>query len=235
MYWLRATFLRISTPLSDRELCLGKFTGTTMTWRKLIASLLLVETSYAKTDWSKTMDNNANGSKYSGKLSGWIENCTCFLGDMREEPRATGTNITSCQACLADAKRLATKMKGHLSALDRHSIVSIHEFLGRLAKLLLMSVERSLCRSFSLWSNSRQMTPLAVCPIERCRVSRNAVLYPTVSATVNNEQQGDMLTSQTTTVLGAHLTRVWKSWPRAIWSYKNFNRYSLSSCLYPMI
>ena len=79
------------------------------------------------------------------------------------------------------------------------------------------------------------MTPLAVRPIERCRVSSNAVLESSASATVCHKQQGDMLTSQTTTVLGAHLTRTWKSWPSAIWSYRNFNKKSLSSCLYPMM
>ena len=181
---------------------MGKSTGKMMTWRELIASLLLVETWYAKTDLSETMDNNANGSKYNGKLRGWSEN----------------------GRLLSWGHERRTLCYWYLSALNRHSVVCIYEFLGRLAKLLLMSVERSLSRNFCLWSNSRQMTPLAVCPIERCRVSRNAVLYPTVSATVNNEQQGDMLTSQTTTVLGAHLTRVWKSWPRATWSYRNFNR-----------
>lgn len=98
-----------------------------------------------------------------------------------------------------------------------------------------MSVEWSLRRTFRLGSNSRQMTPLAVRPIERCRVSRNAILQAFTSATVCNKEQGDMLTSQTTTVLGAHLTRTWKSWPRAVWSYRNFNRKSLSSCLYPMM
>lgn len=79
------------------------------------------------------------------------------------------------------------------------------------------------------------MTPLAVRPIECCGVSRNAVLQTSTSATVCSKEQSDMLTSQTTTVLGAHLTRTWKSWPSAIWSYRNFNRKSLSSCLYPMM
>lgn len=79
------------------------------------------------------------------------------------------------------------------------------------------------------------MTPLAIRPIERCGVSRNAVLQTSTSATACNKEQGDLLTSQTTTVLGAHLTRTWKSWPSAIWSYRNFNRKSLSSCLYPIM
>ena len=126
-------------------------------------------------------------------------------------------------------------MKGHLSTLGRDSVLPIREVLGRLATLLLISVEWSLCWTFRLRSNSGQMTTLAVRPVEGGRMSRNTVLLPITLATVRNEQQSDMLTSQTTTVLGAHLTRTWRSWLRAIWSYRNFNRKSLSSCLYPMM
>ena len=124
-------------------------------------------------------------------------------------------------------------MEGRLSALG--SILSIQESLRGFANPLLKSVKWCFRRTLRLWSNPRQMSPLTVCPIERSRVSRNAVLQFIPSAIVSNDQQGDMLTSQTTTVLGAHLTRTWKSWPRAIWSYRNFNRKSLSSCLYPMM
>ncbi len=126
-------------------------------------------------------------------------------------------------------------MEGYPSTLGRHSILAVHESLDRLNTVCLISVKWSLRRRFRLWSNSCQMTPLAVRPIERCRVSRNAILQLMTSATVCNQQQRKVLTSQTTTLLGAHLTRTWKSWPRAIWSYRNFNRNSLSSCLYPIM
>lgn len=126
-------------------------------------------------------------------------------------------------------------MKSHPSALGCHSIFSIHKTVYQLATLLPISIEWGLRWTFRLRSNSRKMTPLAVRPIKRGRVSRNAVLDFSASVTVCNNEQGDMLTSQTTTVLGAHLTRTWKSWPRAMWSYRNFNRKSLSSCLYPMM
>ena len=126
-------------------------------------------------------------------------------------------------------------MTSHLSIFSCHSILSIHKILGGLATLFLLSVKWCLRRTFRLRSDPRQMSPLAVRPIERCRVSRNAVLRSIASAIVCNKQQGDILTSQTTTVLGAHLARTWKSWPKAIWSYRNFNRKSLSSCLYPIM
>lgn len=168
-------------------------------------------------------------------MSGWIENGWLLVREIRKQSRAVRNNITTCQVCLLDSERVATEMNGHLSSMGRHSILCNHEIPSRIATALLMSFEWSLRRTLSLWSNSRQMTPLAIRPIERCGVSRNAVLQPLVSATVCNKKQGDMLTSQTTTVLGAHLTRTWKSWPRAIWSYRNFNRKSLSSCLYPMM
>ncbi len=142
--------------------------------------------------------------------------------------------FTSHQVCLLRLERLGTMAECHLLTLDRQSIFPIHKILGGIATLL-MSVEWCLCRRFCLRSNPRQMTPLAIRPIERCRMSRNAVLRFITSAIVCNKYQGDSLTSQTTTVLGAHLTRTWKSWPRAIWSYRNFKRKSLSSCLYPMM
>lgn len=158
-----------------------------------------------------------------------------LIGEIRKQPRAIGTNVTLCQVSLLDSERLATMAEGHLSALDCHYILSIDEIVCRLIHIFLVSVEWSLRWTFRLWSNSRQMTSLTVRPIERCGVSRNAVLKPITSATICKKQQGHILTSQTTTVLGVHLTRTWKSWPRAIWSYRNLKRKSLSSCLYPMM
>lgn len=152
-----------------------------------------------------------NGSRRSGRTSGKIENGCLLVGDISGGLRADGNNVTSRQVCILNPERLATIVEDHLSTLGRHSILSIYENLGRLAIILLMSVKRSLCRGFRLWSNSCQMTTLTVRPIERCRVSRNAVLLLIASVTACNKPQGNMLTSQTTTVLGAHLTRIWKS------------------------
>ncbi len=143
--------------------------------------------------------------------------------------------FTSHQGYLLRLERFGTMAECHLSTLGRQSIFPIRKVLGGFATLLRSVDEWCLCRRFCLWSNPRQMTPLAIRPIERCRVSRNAVLQFSTSAIVCNKWQDNSLTSQTTTVLGAHLTRTWKSWPRAIWSYRNLRRKSLSSCLYPMM
>lgn len=165
-----------------------------------------------------TKSGSDNGSRPSREMIGWIEKWTWTLED------AILLFVTMsflCQLCLLDPKRLITIMRekqSYPSSLGCHSIISINKTVYQLAPLLPMSFEWSLRRTFRLRSNSRKMTPLAVRPIERSGVSRNAVLQTSASATVHKKEQHLVLTSQTITVPGAHLTRTWKSWPRAIWS-----------------
>jgi hypothetical protein len=93
-----------------------------------------------------------------------------------------------------------------LSSLDFGFLISFHITFGLLhLRLHVWSLKWDL----GLWCNACQVATLTRGPICRCSVHSDAILVPSQQKVPNGQTSKavDVLTSQTTTVFGAHRTR----------------------------